>query len=170
MAISPNRTIRKKSPPSGLTWPADTELVGLVLELTPSAASYLYAQYAIGLHAWLLAQIQQTDPDLSKLLHDEQSEKAFTISGLSGDLLVSGKDFKLAADRIYRWYITGLSLRVVQWLNQWLQNLPEQIDSAVNSFLEYCFFSDNLLTIIDSRTLHKINNYPKFYESYKLSQ
>lgn len=128
MAISPNRTLRKKLPTSGLTWPADTELVGLVLELTPRAASYLYAQYAIGLHAWLLAQIQQTDPDLSKLLHDEQSEKAFTISGLEGDLLVSGKDFKLAVDRIYRWYITGLSPRVVQWLSQWLQNLPEQID------------------------------------------
>lgn len=128
MAISPNRSIRKKSPPPGLTWPANTELVGLVLELTPSAASYLYAQYAIGLHAWLLGQIQQTDPDLSQLLHDEQPEKAFTISGLEGDLLASGKDYKLACDRIYRWYITGLSLRVVQWLSQWLQNLPEQID------------------------------------------
>jgi CRISPR-associated endoribonuclease Cas6 len=128
MAMSPNRTRGKKSPPSGLTWPADTELVGLVLELTPCTASYLYAQYAIGLHAWLLGQIQQTDPDLSQLLHDEQSEKAFTISGLEGDLLASGKDYKLAVDRIYRWYITGLSMRVVQWLNQWVQNLPEQID------------------------------------------
>jgi CRISPR-associated endoribonuclease Cas6 len=128
MAISPNRTIRKKSPPPGLTWPADTELVGLALELTPSAASYLYAQYTIGLHAWLLAQIQQTDPDLSKVLHDEQSEKAFTISGLSGELLTSGKDFQLLPDRIYRWYITGLSLRVVQWLNHWLQNLPSEIE------------------------------------------
>jgi CRISPR-associated endoribonuclease Cas6 len=128
MAMSPNRTRGKKSPPSGLTWPADTELVGLVLELTPCTASYLYAQYAIGLHAWFLAQVQQTDPDLSQFLHDEQSEKAFTISGLSGELVTSGKDFQILPDRIYRWYITGLSLRVVQWLSQWLQNLPEQID------------------------------------------
>ncbi|WP_333044594.1 hypothetical protein [Microcoleus sp. S13C4] len=30
-------------------------------------------------------------------------------------------------DRIYRWYVTGLSKRVVQWLSQWLQNLPEEI-------------------------------------------
>ncbi len=128
MAISPNRTRRKKSASSGLIWPADTELVGLVLELTPRAASYLYAQYAIGLHAWFLGQVQQTDPELSKSLHDEQSEKAFTISGLEGDLLASGKEFQLAVDRIYRWYVTGLSLRVVQWLSQWLQNLPSEID------------------------------------------
>lgn len=110
---SPNRTSRQKSPPSGLTLPADTELVGLVLELTPGAASYLYAQYAMGLHAWFLAQVQQTDPDLSNFLHDEQSEKAFTISGLSGELLAAGKDFQLLPDRIYRLCITGLSLGVV---------------------------------------------------------
>lgn len=72
MATSPNRTGTgdRKSPASGLIWPADTELVGLLLELTPGAASYLYAQYAIGLHAWFLGQVHQTDPDLSKLLRD----------------------------------------------------------------------------------------------------
>ncbi|MEG3911066.1 CRISPR-associated endoribonuclease Cas6 [Microcoleus sp. w1-18aA5] len=128
MATSPNRTHSKKSPPSGLIWPDNTELVGLVLELTPRAASYLYAQYAIGLHAWFLGQVQQTDPNLSKLLHDEQSEKAFTISGLEGDLLPGGKEFQLLGDRIYRWYVTGLSKPVVQWLSQWLQNLPQEID------------------------------------------
>ena len=99
-----------------------------MFELTPGAASYLYAQYAIGLHAWFLGQVQQTDPDLSKLLHDEQSEKAFTISGLEGDLLPGSKEFLLLGDRIYRWYVTGLSKPVVQWLSQWLQNLPEEID------------------------------------------
>jgi CRISPR-associated endoribonuclease Cas6 len=130
MATSPNRTRSRdrKSLPSGLIWPADTELVGLVLELTPRAASYLYAQYAIGLHAWFLGQVHQSDPDLSKLLHDEQSEKAFTISGLEGDLLPGGKEFQLLGDQIYRWYVTGLSKPVVQWLSQWLQNLPEEID------------------------------------------
>ena len=130
MATSPNRTRtrERKSPPSGLIWSADTELVGLVFELTPAVASYLYAQYAIGLHAWFLGQVHQTDPDLSKLLHDEQSEKAFTISGLEGDLLPGGKEFKLLGDRIYRWYVTGLSKPVVQWLSQWLPNLPAEID------------------------------------------
>ncbi|MBE9187470.1 CRISPR-associated endoribonuclease Cas6 [Microcoleus sp. LEGE 07076] len=128
MATSPHPALRKKSASSELIWPADTELVGLVFELTPRAASSLYAQYAIGLHAWFLGQVHQTDPDLSQLLHDEESEKAFTISGLEGDLRASGKEFQLVGDRIYRWYITGLSQRVVQWLNQWLQNLPQEID------------------------------------------
>jgi CRISPR-associated endoribonuclease Cas6 len=128
MANSPHPTRTKKVPSSGLIWPAQTELVGLVFELTPRAASYLYAQYAIGLHAWFLHQVQETDPDLSQLLHDSQSEKAFTISGLEGDLRASGKEFQLLDDRIYRWYVTGLSQQVVQWLNQWLQNLPQEID------------------------------------------
>ena len=73
MVTSPNRD--RKSPPSRVIWPADTELVGLVFELTPRTASYLYAQYAIGLHAWFWGQVQQTEPGLSKLLQDEQSEK-----------------------------------------------------------------------------------------------
>lgn len=38
------RTRSKKSPSFGLIWLADTELVGLVFELTPGAARYLYAQ------------------------------------------------------------------------------------------------------------------------------
>lgn len=128
MAISPHPTRTKKVPSSGLIWPAETELVGLVFELTPRAASYLYAQYAICLHAWFLHQVQETDPDLSQLLHDLQSEKAFTISGLEGDLRSSGKEVQLLGDRIYRWYVTGLSKPVVQWLSQWLQNLPPEIE------------------------------------------
>ncbi|MEG4346837.1 hypothetical protein QUB70_26690 [Microcoleus sp. A003_D6] len=74
-----------------------------MFELTLRAASYLYAQYAMGLHAWFLGQVQQSDPDLSQLLHGEQSEKAFTISGLEGDLRAGGKEFQLLGDRIYRW-------------------------------------------------------------------
>ena len=40
----PKRT-KKDSTPSDLSWSADTELVGLVFELTPRAADYLYPQY-----------------------------------------------------------------------------------------------------------------------------
>ena len=72
-------------------------------ELTPRTASYLYLVSVRGLHTWFLGQVQQTDPDLSQLLRDEQSEKAFAISGLEGDLLPSGKKFQLLGDRIYRW-------------------------------------------------------------------
>jgi len=125
---SPTRKRGQKSTASPLTWPAETELVGLVLELTPRTQSYLYAQYTIGLHAWLLSQVQQTDPELSLLLHDEQSEKAFTISGLEGELLTSGKEFQLIADKTYRWYVTSLSMPVAQWMKQWVQKLPELLE------------------------------------------
>lgn len=125
---SPKRKRESKSAPSPLTWPAETELVGLVFELTPRTQSYLYAQYAIGLHAWLLSQVQQTDPELSQSLHDEQSEKAFTISGLEGELLTSGKEFQLIENKTYRWYVTALSMRVAQWMQQWVQKLPEVLE------------------------------------------
>ena len=85
------------------------ELVGLVSKLTPRTASYLHLLSVRGWQAWCLGQVQQTDRDLSQLLHDEQSEKAFAISGLEGDLPSGGKEFQLLGDRIYRWYVTGLS-------------------------------------------------------------
>jgi len=128
---SPNATMPKRQVASlqnNLTRDNQTDLVGLVLELTPRAGDRLYAQYAIGLHAWFLAQVQQTNPELSKFLHDEQTEKAFTISELEGNLLTSGKDFQLIPETTYRWYITALSKPVAQWLNQWLKNLPEVLD------------------------------------------
>lgn len=42
----------------------------------------LYPQYTIGLHAWFLDQIRQLDPELSAYLHDGESEKSFSLSGL----------------------------------------------------------------------------------------
>lgn len=102
--------------------------MGLVLELSPCAADYLYAQYTIGLHAWFLDQVRQYDPQLSAYLHDGQGEKPFTISGLEGSLVSSGKDFQLQADQTYRWYVTALSMPVVQWLNQWVQQLPSVVE------------------------------------------
>jgi CRISPR-associated endoribonuclease Cas6 len=58
----PKRT-KKDAAPSDLSWSADTELVGLVFELTPRAADYLYPQYTTKLHAWFLDQVRQTNPD-----------------------------------------------------------------------------------------------------------
>ncbi len=120
----------KSAPPSEspLSWPAETELVGLVFELTPRAADYLYAQYTIGLHAWFLDRVRQTNPELSAYLHDGESEKPFAISGLEGALLTSGKDFQLQENQTYRWYVTALSQRVAEWMSQWVQQLPEVLE------------------------------------------
>ncbi|MDY7020890.1 MAG: CRISPR-associated endoribonuclease Cas6 [Cyanobacteriota bacterium] len=113
---------------ASLNWSTDTELVGLVLALRPKGADLLYPQYTIGLHAWFLDQVRQTQPDLSAYLHDGESEKPFTLSGLEGTLDISGKDWQLQSDRTYLWYITALSQPVVQWLAEWVQHLPKQVD------------------------------------------
>ncbi len=123
----PKRT-KKDSVPSNLSWSATTELVGLVFELTPRAADYLYPQYTVGLHAWFLDQVRQTDPELSAYLHDGQSEKPFSISGLEGELLAAGKNLQLKVDASYLWYVSALSKPVVQWLAQWVQKLPEVVE------------------------------------------
>ncbi len=57
MAISPHPTRTKKAASLGLILPTDTELVGLVFELTLRSVSYLYVQYAVGLHAGFWYQI-----------------------------------------------------------------------------------------------------------------
>ncbi|HBB30416.1 MAG TPA: CRISPR-associated endoribonuclease Cas6 [Cyanobacteria bacterium UBA8803] len=130
----PKRT-KKDATPSHLSWPPDTELVGLAFELTPRAADYLYPQYAVKLHAWFLDQVRQTNPELSAYLHDSQSEKPFTISGLEGELLPAGKNLQLKVDTSYRWYLTALSKPVVEWLAQWVRALPEQIELRDTSLL-----------------------------------
>ena len=128
MRLSKKRQLPQTPPPATLAWSEETELVGLVFELAPHSNDYLYPEYAIGLHAWFLAQVQQINPELSRALHDEQSEKAFTISRLEGELLNSGKDLQLQADKTYRWYVNILSQPVAQWAAQWVQNLPTVVD------------------------------------------
>ncbi|BAU44849.1 hypothetical protein O77CONTIG1_04695 [Leptolyngbya sp. O-77] len=109
-------------------WPTDTQLVGLTLQLQPLADSTLYPQYTIGLHAWLLDQVRQTNPELSAYLHDGESEKPFTISALQGVEVAPGGSPRLRGDRPYTWTITALSQPVVAWLTDWLRQPPQTID------------------------------------------
>ncbi|MBW4574157.1 MAG: CRISPR-associated endoribonuclease Cas6 [Aphanothece sp. CMT-3BRIN-NPC111] len=118
----------KRSLTSNLSWSSETELVGLVFDLVPQVDASLYPQYAIGLHAWFLDQVRQSDPDLSAYLHDGESEKPFTLSELDGPIKTSGRQLQLQAWETYRWYVTGLQRRVVEWLAQWVKNLPEAIE------------------------------------------
>ncbi|MEH2374165.1 CRISPR-associated endoribonuclease Cas6 [Nostoc sp.] len=123
-------TRRKIEPESEslVTWADDTELVGLVFDLEPTTSSSLYSQYTIGLHAWFLDQVRQFNPDLSAYLHDGESEKPFNISALSGQLLASGRQLQLQAKQIYHWHVNALSPTVVQFIRQWLAQLPEILD------------------------------------------
>ncbi|MEH2113547.1 CRISPR-associated endoribonuclease Cas6 [Nostoc sp.] len=115
-------------PPLLPTWADDTELLGLVFDLEPSTSTSLYSQYTIGLHAWFLDQVRQFNPELSAYLHDGESEKPFNISALEGQLLASGRQLQLEAKQIYRWHVNALSPRVVQFLKQWLTQLPQILD------------------------------------------
>jgi CRISPR-associated endoribonuclease Cas6 len=124
----PSRHKRKSLDAVNLTWSKDTELIGLTLELQPLQNSSLYPQYTIGLHAWFLNQVRQADPDLSAYMHDGESEKPFTISGLQGLSSTSSRSHSLDANQTYRWTITALSQPVVQWIAQWLEHPPTEID------------------------------------------
>jgi CRISPR-associated endoribonuclease Cas6 len=119
---------KARSKQSHLNWSSSTELVGLVFEVAPQGNASLFPQYAVGLHAWFLDRVRSSEPILSAYLHDGESEKPFTISGLEGQLLASGRQLQLSADQTYRWYVTALSSQVAQWLAHWVQDLPEIIE------------------------------------------
>ncbi|MBW4508968.1 MAG: CRISPR-associated endoribonuclease Cas6 [Scytonematopsis contorta HA4267-MV1] len=119
---------QNKSPQSLLKFPKDTELVGLELELFLLSDTFVYPQYTIGLHAWFLDQVRNYDPELSAYLHDGESEKPFTVSALDGEIISSGRQVQLFADRTYRWYLTALSGRLVHWMTQWVENLPKELN------------------------------------------
>ena len=122
LATSSKRKNPSKNTP--LIWADDTELVSLVFELEVTDSTALYSQYTIGLHAWFLDQVRQSNPMLSEYLHDGESEKPFSISALEGQLLPTGKQLQLQANHIYRWQINAISQSVVQFLSQWLTQPP----------------------------------------------
>jgi CRISPR-associated endoribonuclease Cas6 len=151
--VKPARRQKQATPSSALTWAANTELVGLVFEVEPVQTCSLYAQYTIGLHAWFLEQVRLTDPELSATLHDDQAEKAFTISGLEGALVPKGRGFQLQAGERYRWSVTGFAKSVVEWMAQWMQSLPTTID-----------LRDAPLQIKQVERLHPATTYKKLWE------
>jgi CRISPR-associated endoribonuclease Cas6 len=109
-------------------WPKSTELVSLKFTLQPAADCELYAQYSIGLHAWFLQQIQTLDADLSAYLHNGESEKPFSLTGLSGQFTQRAQTLQLNSNNTYHWNVCGLSQRVVQGIAAWLKQLPDYID------------------------------------------
>ena len=117
-----------------LTDLGNSEIVGLAFELQHRQTIELYTDYAKGLHAWFLHQIQDYNPDLSRYLHDEQSEKAFTLSRLDGPIQSRGLKLCLTPDATYQWYLTLLSGDVLQGIVPWLEQLPEDLELAHNLF------------------------------------
>ncbi|PSN13072.1 CRISPR-associated endoribonuclease Cas6 [filamentous cyanobacterium CCT1] len=108
-------------------WPAQTEVVSLRFDLVADNAYELYPQYTIGLHAWFLQQIQDFDPALSAQLHDGETDKAFNISGLSGQFSTQSRSLQLQGGKTYQWHVNGLTKPVVAGLARWLKQLPEVV-------------------------------------------
>lgn len=124
-ASAPRRKARPAETPQ--PWAANTEIVGLTLQLQPLQDCSLYPQYTIGLHAWLLDQVRQFDQALATALHDSETEKPFTISALQEVAIAPGGVPKLSAQATYNWTITALSQPVVAWLATWLQSPPTEV-------------------------------------------
>jgi CRISPR-associated endoribonuclease Cas6 len=116
------------SPTADLTWSKSAELVGLVFEIVPQKTARLYPEYTKTLHAWFLDQVRSHNPQLSASLHDDESKKPFTISGLEGNMDNIGGQLQLLSDQTYRWTVTAFSPTVVQWLGHWLEHLPPTIE------------------------------------------
>ena len=114
MAPSPAEKLNLK----GKLWPPKTELVGLEFDLVAVEDCRLYSQYTIGLHAWFLQQIQDFDPELSAHLHDSEQEKAFNLSGLSGQFTPHSRSLQLQANRTYQWHLNVFSQPAVKGLGR----------------------------------------------------
>jgi CRISPR-associated endoribonuclease Cas6 len=128
------RPTRKSKTTQTLSWPIDTELLSLTLDLKPQQDLTLPENYTTQLHSWFLDQVRRIDPTLSAYLHDGQSEKPFTVSGLSGLTTEEGRSLRFSADQSYQWTVTALSPQVVAWFGQWLQQAPTELQLRTVSF------------------------------------
>jgi CRISPR-associated endoribonuclease Cas6 len=125
---------RKSKATQALSWPIDTELLSLTLDLKPQQDLTLPENYTTQLHSWFLDQVRRIDPTLSAYLHDGQSEKPFTVSGLSGLTTAEGRSLRFSTDQSYQWTVSALSPQVVAWFGQWLQQAPTELQLRTASF------------------------------------
>jgi CRISPR-associated endoribonuclease Cas6 len=117
-----------------LTWPTQTDLVGLQFTITAPQSCTLPSNYTYWLHAWFLDQIRQVDPKLSAYLHDNQDEKAFTLSAFLGDTQESDRTITFSSNQTYHCQITALSAPLSKALQQWLTHPPTKIQLQGGTF------------------------------------
>lgn len=114
-------------PPKASLWTGQPDLVGLQLTLQPSQTCTLPSNYTYWLHAWFLDQMRQIDPSLSAELHDNQAEKAFTISSFLGDNTPidrtttppGNRTIQFNANSSYHCQITALNKTLCAALKKW---------------------------------------------------
>lgn len=115
-----------------LSWDSNTELVGIELLLEASTNAVLRPNYTTNLHAWFLDCVRQDSPELSTILHDQQSEKSFTLSPLQGKLISQPDGVEVIKGHKYFWQITLFNKQLCVWAEQW--NIPKSLNLRVTSF------------------------------------
>ena len=134
---------RPTKPKPILTWAPSTELIALTLTLQPQADFQAPTYYTTELHSWFLNQVRLTNPDLSTYLHDGQSEKAFSITSLSGHIQTQDslarsatpkEPLHFSAEELYHWSIAALSKDLCEWLQQWLCKPPQEMRLRSGTF------------------------------------
>jgi CRISPR-associated endoribonuclease Cas6 len=99
--------------------PKQPDLIGIQLTIQPTQNSTLPSNYTYWLHAWFLDQIRQIDPKLSAELHDNQAEKAFTLSGFLGATPPHNRSINFSATTTYHCQITALHKTLSTALKNW---------------------------------------------------
>jgi CRISPR-associated endoribonuclease Cas6 len=128
-----------KNTPNPL-WKTSTELIGLQIDLQPTQDSTLPSNYTYWLHAWFLDQIRQIDPDLSAELHNNQTDKAFTLSGFLGQSksidspkeTLRERTIQFFAHQTYHCQITALNKPLCNALKKW--QIPKTIKLRDSTF------------------------------------
>jgi CRISPR-associated endoribonuclease Cas6 len=99
--------------------PRQPDLIGIQLTIQPTQDSTLPSNYTYWLHAWFLDQIRQIDRNLSAELHDNQAEKAFTLSGFLGATPPHNRSINFSATTTYHCQITALNKTLSTALKNW---------------------------------------------------
>jgi CRISPR-associated endoribonuclease Cas6 len=115
--------------------PRQPDLIGIQLTIQPTQDSTLPSNYTYWLHAWFLDQIRQIDPNLSVELHNNQTEKAFSLSGFlsNTNLAIShNRTINFSAVTTYHCQITALNKTLCAALKSWQP--PNTITLRNNTF------------------------------------
>jgi CRISPR-associated endoribonuclease Cas6 len=98
--------------------PRQPDLIGIQLIIQPTQDCILPSNYTYWLHAWFLDQIRQLDPKLSAELHNNQTEKAFTLSGFL-PATPTNRTINFSAANTYQFHITALNKNLCIALKNW---------------------------------------------------
>ena len=114
--------------------------MSLVILLKPEKLSALPLTTGPAMHAIFLKWLARSSPALAQLLHDQQSVKPYTVSGLQQyspqlELVRRPKDLELIPQQLYWFRVTSLSPELSAFLlTDFIKNLPAELDVLERPF------------------------------------